>query len=183
MPAFNAAYYLATALNNVPNINLRNMNGQIDRRLDDYLFLSPFEPVPDSDHMLCLWMTYALLYLQDNPTQEMTEFLVSFHNRLMEKMKKASNEMWNDCAFIAGFPKTIKECKDRFWVDLYPSAKKVCNFESHDWIFLMNNFSQEDFEHFLSFYRTKEEQHELLNAARQVLKLVPTSDSVNDLPF
>lgn len=183
LPAFNAAYYLATALNNVPNINLRNMNGIIDTHLDSCLSFSPFDHVADSDHMLCLWMAYAILYLQSNPSQEIKEYLFGFYNHLKWKMDNANEKEWSNYSFVSQFPQMIDECKESFHVDLYPSAKRVCNFESFDWDFLMNSFTKEDFEQFLSFYRTKEEQHEFLNAARQALKEPQYSSSADDLPF
>lgn len=183
LPAFNAAYYMATALNNVPEINLRNMNGKIENQLDSFLSYGPFEPVADSDHMLCLWMTYALLYLQSNPSEEIKEFLFGFHNHLKWKIDNADTKEWAHYPFASQLSKMIDECNESFLVDLYPSAKKVCYFESHDWNYLMNNFSREDFEQLLSFYRTEQEQHELLDAARQALKPTPTSVSADDLPF
>lgn len=183
LPAFNAAYYMATALNNVPEINLRNMNGIIEKHLDSYLASPDDYSVPDSDHILCLWMTYALLYLQSNPSEEMKEFLFGFHNHLKWKIDNANTKEWVQYPFAGQLSKMIDECNESFLIDLYPSAQKVCDFESYDWNFLINKISQEDFEQLLTFYRTKQEQHELLDAACQLLKPTPNFDSIDDLPF
>ena len=119
----------------------------------------------NGDVILCKWMAYCILHLQENMTEDLNIYLDGFRQSLQETLKYASGKPKAAMAFAGRFPDMIDTVKERFHTDLYPSAIEVDCLTDAWWDRIVSNLSDEDFLKMLTFYRTKEEQHAFLDWA------------------
>lgn len=166
LPIFNVSYAIAVVMANTPNIALKNINEDIL-----YLVVGTCQYTHlrganyNGDVILCKWMAYCILHLQENMTEDLNIYLDGFRQSLQETLKYASGKAKAAMAFAGRFPDMIDTVKERFHTDLYPSAIEVDCLTDAWWDRIVSKLSDEDFLKMLTFYRTKEEQHAFLDWA------------------
>lgn len=175
LQAFNTAYYIAAALNITPHLDLRVMKEQMDAVILEQLGDSPlpFPPglkpshirIPLANRMLVRWMVYAILFLQENKTAELDDYLDMYRGRL-EKWAEAYFEDNPDSEdiidFVIKFPNMIASSQERYSTNLYPNLK-VAQLTEGDWKNHISDYDDKTVDLLMTFFRTKEEQHRFLD--------------------
>ena len=173
--AFNTAYYIASAIFLTPRVDFRVFKDEVDLALlhhlgfhvpsDDSL---PFNPGPPNTHccipneLIVRLMVYAILFLHNDKTVEMAEYLDGYRLRLEEIISDYEDDDIEGIAFVYDVFALIKSCPDRFDIDLYPDIN-VTQLRDTDWSFGLRYYAEEDILRLMTFFRTKEEQHRFLN--------------------
>lgn len=175
--AFNTAYYIATALNITPDLEVSMMDENISIALNEHLgkennlFPYPSEGytshqrVPLANSMLVRWMVYAILYLQEDKTTEKNSFLTRYFNDLVDmstEFVEQDVEIEERIRFVYELPKMINECQTRFHTDLYPNLK-VSLLTDDDWTYYIKNCDDDTVLTLMTYFRNKNEQHKFHN--------------------
>lgn len=181
LKAFNSAYYIAVSLYNTPYLNLCNMDHDINKSIADIFkhkasffdyAKSEDRSFPHSlkyffaDELLVRWFVYAILYLQENKTQEMDEFLQMYVRKLNENSKLYVQLFGGmmKLDFLLKLQGIIENCEERYSTDLYPSTMMdVIDGGEWDWSDVVHRYDENTVLQFFTHFRTKEEQHRFLD--------------------
>lgn len=177
LQAFNTAYYIATALAITPHVNLRNMSDEVSAALEKHIGIhdDPFPAVlgnhsngvriPPGNNLLVRWMVYAILFLQEEKSEAMEDYLEGYLARLgnmVEKFVRNCPTAEEVVEFNSKLSDMIDSCQERYHTDLYPDLK-VSNLEFEDWDYGIGEYYEKDVLCLMPFFRTKEEQHRFLD--------------------
>lgn len=175
LSAFNTAYYIASAIFLTPRVDFRVFKEEVDNALLHHLGgyvpsvdSLPFNPgIPNThcsipNELIVRLMVYAILFLQNDKTDEMTEYLDGYRLRLEDMISDYEDDDIEGITFGYDVLALIKSCPDRYDIDLYPNIK-VAQLQDVDWRFGLRYFAEEDILRLMTFFRTKEEQHRFLD--------------------
>lgn len=173
--AFNTAYYIASAIFLTPRVDFRVFKVEVDLALLHHLGFYeprdvPFPPdleIPNThccipNEIIVRLMVYAILYLDNNKTVEMAEYLDGYRLRLEEMISDYEDDDIEGINFVYDVFALIKSCPDRYDIDLYPNIK-VAQLQDVDWSLGLRYYADEDILRLMTFFKTKEEQHGFLD--------------------
>lgn len=196
LPAFNAAYYVAVALANTEGIDETNMWGEINSSIrticfEDFLrnhknaSTSNQNYCPLAELMLIKWMVYAILWLQENKTEEMESFLNEFWNDMkgLTPYDDDPNDkfMLKD-RFLEKLPMMISAWEYRYNTNLTPHPLHPQYYKDYMWGKHVSEYDMNDMIWQLSFFPTTKEQHAFLDWAKEMSDKYRYDDN-EDLPF
>lgn len=194
LPAFNAAYYVAVCLMNTEGIEESNLDEEIRTSIEticvqDYLRHHPQAVnvrCPYSERLLIQWMVYAILFLQEEHSPEMDEFLQKLREDLVSieiDEDLMNSEEWDNYKFLEGLADMIEQWAFRYTTDLRPHALNPSCYNAAMWDNHVRDYSLNELKWQLTFFRTKEEQMAFLNWSKeQSCRPQPFIPS-DDLPF
>lgn len=173
--AFNTAYYIASAIFLTPRVDFRVFKDEVDNALLHHLGFYeprgvPFPPdleIPNThccipNELIVRLMVYAILFLQNDKTVEMAEFLDGYRLRLEDMISDYLDDDIEGIAFGYNVLALITSCPDRYDIDLYPNIK-VAQLNESDWKNTISKYDEQTIDLLMTFFRTKEEQHAFLD--------------------
>lgn len=173
--AFNTAYYIASAIFLTPRVDFRVFKVEVDLALLHHLGFYkprdvPFPPdleIPNThccihNELIVRLMVYAILFLLNDKTVEMAEYLDGYRLRLEDMISDYEDDAIEGIAFGYDVLALIKSCPDRYDIDLYPNIK-VAQLQDADWSLGLRYYAEDDILRLMTFFRTKEEQHAFLD--------------------
>lgn len=195
LPAFNAAYYVAVAIANTEGIDETNLEEEINSSIqniwnEDMLRQHKDSPVqkyccPFAELMLIKWMVYAILWLQEDKSNEMESFLERYRNKLMDSMpgsEKSTEKNNEKNKFLANLPGIVNKWEHRYKTELTPHPLHPRCYTDYMWIGTVSKYNTNDMIWQLSFFPSPKEQHDFLDWAKEMSDKHKASD-LSDLPF
>lgn len=192
--ALNTAYYLAVGLYNIQHVEEENqMNGLVAKKAQEVLGEEHGGDtcrVSHADMFLVSLMALAILKLQHKKPAGLDVFLDKFQRQICwhdDDFAYDDGEIWNQCRFLLEFPKMLEQMRNmKFDSDLKPNAVLPLLIPDKVWSNQVLSLCQQDIEHLLTHYRTKEDQHAFVNILKGKMQVPPPlngKSDVDDLPF
>ncbi len=181
--AINAAYRIAVALYNTPYLDeLNGAYGKMRHIADEAVPKENGRHQSHHDAFLVCYMVWAILSLQKTKPVGMEDFLKDIMDNLKHEEYEYIQWAVQDGDDYFDFfeelsPLVTEDSSPAFETDLAPDPTPVRYLADSVWDAHVRSYTRNDFEQLLSLYRTKEEQHALLDWVDRL------SNPDNSLPF